>query len=249
MGGAKKSRSLSGALAAQQVRLTKKARAAEAEKLAATKGKGKKTKAPPPRAVLPFAPTDSILLLGEGDFSFARALVCDPPNLPSTSYGAPGSTLSFLPPANVTATAYDSEEECYAKYPGAAAIVAALQEKGTRVLFGIDATKLDKCAPLKGRRFARVVWNFPHAGAGIADQDRNVRTNQALILGFLRAAKAVLSRGAVPALPVRKKRAAGDEDEEDVGMEEVQEDARTAQNTFRGTVLITLRNVAPYTLW
>jgi hypothetical protein len=55
----------------------------------------------------------------------------------------------------------------------------------------------------------------------------NLRTNQALELGFLRAARALLARGGVPAVPVRKKRIPGDEDEEDAGMgEEAGEDAR-----------------------
>ena len=35
---------------------------------------------------------------------------------------------------------------------------------GAAVLFGVDATRLDRCAALRGRLFDRVVWNFPHAG-------------------------------------------------------------------------------------
>jgi hypothetical protein len=55
----------------------------------------------------------------------------------------------------------------------------------------------------------------------------NLRTNQALELGFLRAARALLARGGLPAVPVRKKRIPGDEDEEDAGMgKEAGEDAR-----------------------
>jgi hypothetical protein len=62
-----------------------------------------------------------------------------------------------------------------------------------------------------------------------------------------REAKAVLAKGNVPALPVKK--VAGDEDEENARAAEVEEDARTVQNTFRRMVLITLRNVSPYILW
>lgn len=102
---------------------------------------------------IPFNPTDEILLIGEGNFSFARALVVDPP-----------SSLEHLVPANVTATSYDSEKECFAKYPDAEAIVSTIKQRGARVLFGIDATRLQKYPALKGRRWDRIVWNFPHAG-------------------------------------------------------------------------------------
>ena len=109
------------------------------------------------RSTIPFSTTDNILLIGEGNFSFARALVYSSPEI-----------LQFLPPSNVTATAYDTEEQCCSKYPDAAEIIAALREKGVELVFSVDATKLDKCAPLRGRKFDRVVWNFPHAGRWIS---------------------------------------------------------------------------------
>ena len=116
-------------------------------------GKGKVIATHPRRVTIPFRPTDRILLIGEGNFSFARALV----------YGAP-SDLEFLPPKNVTATAYDTEDACYDKYPDAKEIVALLREKGVEVLFGVDATRLERVKAFHGRRWNRVVWNFPHAG-------------------------------------------------------------------------------------
>ena len=116
-------------------------------------GKGKLIATHPRRVTIPFRPTDTILLVGEGNFSFARALV----------YGAP-SDLEFLPPKNVTATAYDTEDACYDKYPDAIEIVALLRDKGVEVLFGVDATRLERVKALHGRRWDHVVWNFPHAG-------------------------------------------------------------------------------------
>ena len=101
--------------------------------------------------VIPFSVSEKILLIGEGNFSFALSLF----KIPS---------LQFLPPANVTATAYDSEIECCKKYPGAKRILDELKEKGVEVLFEVDGTKLEKVKQLKGRTFDRVVWNFPHAG-------------------------------------------------------------------------------------
>lgn len=157
------------ALQSQQSRLKKKQQAVKAAQVqeqkqtkngqpsrgkdARSKGKGK---AVVPRArlpTIPFRPTDKILLIGEGNFSFARALVFDAP-----------STLESLPPNNITATAYDSEAECYEKYPDAHEIVRVLKEKGVQVLFGVDGTRLQRVAALKGQQWDRVVFNFPHAG-------------------------------------------------------------------------------------
>ena len=151
MGGKKKS-SLQTALLNQQSRLKQKAQIAQAAKLnektkVAKKQHGKKT------VTIPFAPTDKILLIGEGDFSFAHALAVDPP-----------AQLQHLPPQNITATAYDSEEECLTKYADAQEKINALRVKGVRIIFGVDATKLEKVSQLKGKQWDKVVWNFPHAG-------------------------------------------------------------------------------------
>lgn len=148
---------LRAALQSQQSRLKAKQKVAQAAQLAEQKSKKNKKgkgKSSTPRVTVPFHATDTILLIGEGDFSFARALVHNPPV----------QLESFLA-KNVTATAYDTEEECYAKYPDAKAIVEQLNDKGVEILFGVDATKLKKVGALKGRRWDRIVWNFPHAGA------------------------------------------------------------------------------------
>ncbi|KAJ8515437.1 hypothetical protein ONZ45_g7159 [Pleurotus djamor] len=207
------------------------------------KGKGKATPSTTTRKVtIPFLPTDTILLVGEGNFSYAHALVHDPPR-----------ELEHLPPNNVTATAYDTEVDCYSKYPEAEAIVCRLREKGVHVLFGVDATRLDRCAPLKGKNFDKIVWNFPHAGKGITDQDRNILSNQLLVLGFLRSASKALVNGPPPAILSKKKRSSDDDDDDDdsslpVNSSEGGVDIQMKTRS-RGSVLITLRNVSPYTLW
>ncbi|KAH9920219.1 uncharacterized protein BXZ73DRAFT_52225 [Epithele typhae] len=251
MGKGSKKGSLKAALSSQQSRLKKKQEAAQAiqraERLKAAgsqaKGKGKATAVPShTRPAIPFKPTDRILLIGEGNFSFARALVCSPPE-----------SLAFLPATNVTATAYDTEEECRTKYPESEEIIKTLREKGVHVLFSVDATKLEKCHALKDRKYNKVVWNFPHAGKGITDQDRNILSNQQLLLGFLRSVAPLLTKGPIPSVRVSRKRKRNPDDDEDSGddggadadLPEVSSDTPTP----RGTVLITLRNVAPYTLW
>jgi 25S rRNA (uracil2634-N3)-methyltransferase len=154
--------SLKVALSSQQSRLRSQQKAAHAARAAEQKIKSgshvqpkrkAKAKTTPPRTTIPFSPSDKILLIGEGNFSFARALVVDPP-----------PELAHLPAKNVTATAYDTEKECYAKYPDAEAIVDTLREMGMKVLFEVDATKLESVPTLKGRTWNRIVWNFPHAG-------------------------------------------------------------------------------------
>ncbi len=117
-------------------------------------GQSKKFPRPFQRPTIPFKPTNQILLIGEGNFSFARALIDDPPE-----------ELAFLPPQNITATGYDTEEECYVKHPASRLTVSFLKGCGVEIIFGVDATRLEKHASLKGKRWDRIVWNFPHAGA------------------------------------------------------------------------------------
>lgn len=229
------------------------------------KGKGPSTRRP----TVPFQSTDTILLIGEGNFSFALALA-----RPST-YRTELAHLAHLPPKNITATAYDSEKDCYSKYPEGKEIVASLRELGVEVLFAVDATKLEWVSALKGRSWSKIVWNFPHAGTfqslspshnlalpsgkGIDNQDRNILSNQMLLLGFLRSAAKFLKQGPVPSImgAGKKKRKDGEDDEEEEIQSEHEEldnddaDIATQAQTAstRGTILVTLRNVEPYTSW
>jgi 25S rRNA (uracil2634-N3)-methyltransferase len=274
---AKSKKPLKAALQSQQSWMKMKQKASQAAQTAelmtkkhtkgklsvAAKGKGKEI-VPPRHPTIPFRPTDNILLIGEGNFSFARALVSDAP-----------TQLEHLPPKNITATSYDTEQECYDKYPEAVEIVQGLKAAGVKVLFGIDATQLSKVAAFKGKKWDRIVWNFPHAGMpgtilvayirlyitphftgkGITDQDRNILSNQLLILGFLRSAAGFLVNGSIPEIfsPRKRKRPDDDdgaEEDEDMGDSTNLEDSNIAQAAAcRGTILITLRNVVPYTQW
>lgn len=151
MGGKKKS-SLHTALLNQQSRLKQKAEIAQAAK-SSEKARAVKKQAGKKAVTIPFAPTDKILLIGEGNFSFGYALAVNPP-----------VQLQHLPPENITATAYDTEEECFAKYVDAREKIDALRGKGVNLIFGVDATGLEKVPQLKGKRWDKIVWNFPHAG-------------------------------------------------------------------------------------
>jgi 25S rRNA (uracil2634-N3)-methyltransferase len=148
--------SLKKSLSSTQARLKKKKKVEDAtahQQAKGVTGKGTAKGQNRRRNTIPFGASDRILLIGEGNFSFAVALLQHPP-----------APLDYLPPANITATALDTEEECHTKYPDAEQNIRVLREKGTRVLFGVDATRLEKTSALKRKVFDRIVWNFPHAG-------------------------------------------------------------------------------------
>jgi 25S rRNA (uracil2634-N3)-methyltransferase len=143
----------------------------------------------------------------------------------------------------------------------------------------VDGTRLEKHHALKGRKWDRICWNFPHAGGyqfitwcsdrsengitfsgkGITDQDRNILSNQVLILGFYRSAAKMLQLGPMPSFTSTRRKKGGSDDENedaavsapsDVGYEDGNDAlSQTSSMETRGTVLITLRNVSPYTEW
>lgn len=83
-----------------------------------------------------------------------------------------------------------------------------------------------------------------------------------IVLGFLRSAAKMLTLGAAPSLTSGKKKRTEDDEEEDDDEDMAAPADETAQDSeefrfflpdqsipTRGTVLITLRNVLPYTQW
>ncbi|KAF9932470.1 hypothetical protein BGZ67_004709 [Mortierella alpina] len=131
------------------------------------------SKLPPP----PYYDYDSILLVGEANFSFAKSLALEILNRGDT----------------ITATTLDSFSNMMEKYEDGQQNVKDLEDAGATVLFEIDATKLAKIKSFRGKRFSKIVFNFPHAGAGIKDQDRNVVSNQKLMRSFFEAATPFLT--------------------------------------------------------
>lgn len=262
------------------------------------KGHGKKRK----RLPQPFARDDSILIVGEANFSFTLSLL-----LPPRSH----------PPSQILATAYDSEQECFSKYPDARDNVDKIRRIAGRddvVLFGVDAGQLEKYKQVTGgskskssisrklsndygdssdasqstsqRRWSKVWFGFPHVGAGHKDETRNVLANQLLILRFLISVAPFLTVGTHPsyapgsASTSRKRAGSDDEDELDDPQDDgdnasdideillagpdsheadraILDDTQARISALRslqppsrqGSVLITLRNASPYTLW
>jgi 25S rRNA (uracil2634-N3)-methyltransferase len=126
---------------------------------------------------LPYQASHSTLLLGEGDLSFAAALV-----------------LRWGDATNLTATAFDDEESARAKYADLGDNLETVESLGGKVFFGVDASKCHAHKAV-GRHgpFDRVIFNFPHVGSGIKDQARNVHSNQTLLRGTFQSALALVA--------------------------------------------------------
>jgi len=129
------------------------------------------------RTLLPFRCSTRnglVLIVGEGDFSFSRAL------------------HQLLPDLNIIATSLDTRERVLQKYPNSA------NPFSQELLFGVDATKMSLKSLCKAMGLKeldpieRIVFNFPHTGEGIKDRAYNIRNQQALLLAFFKAAAQIL---------------------------------------------------------
>lgn len=170
---------------------------------------------------IPFSAEDAILLVGEGDLSFARALVehhyCE----------------------NVTATVLEANvEDLTEKYPHVQENIDLIEAEGSKVLYGVDAKRMGPWAKKSGKEsigiydrictsrdpllscsncfpslhsYQEPVFNFPHVGGKSTDVNRQVRYNQELLVEFFKRALLSLAPG--------------------------------------GTIVVTLFEGEPYTLW
>jgi len=134
-----------------------------------------------PREAGVYTEQQRILLVGEGDFSFAMALA------------------SRRGSRNLVATSFDSLHEVKMKYPTAHSTITTLRTAGVQIHGSIDATKLGDHLPVvapEGKKLLwdRIAFNFPHVG-GSSDED--IENNQALLTAFFEQCRPLLhpSRG------------------------------------------------------
>lgn len=129
------------------------------------------------RYKLDFLETDKVLFVGEGNFSFSNSFA-----------------NKYLNGTNFTCTCYDSESTILEKYPDAVDNIQNLLDLEAKIYYDVDCTKFDK----RIKKYDKIIFNFPHVGLGIKDQNKNVEANQELLLKFFQACKkALLPKGIV----------------------------------------------------
>ncbi|CAK7323946.1 unnamed protein product [Dovyalis caffra] len=124
-----------------------------------------------------YSSSQKILLVGEGDFSFAACL-----------------GQNFGSAVNMVATSLDSKVSLVAKYSRAAENLKKLKDFGCTILHEVDAHTMS-CHPLlHWQLFDRIVFNFPHAGFHFREHDSlQIELHRNLVKGFLRNARYMLA--------------------------------------------------------
>ncbi|KAL6656208.1 hypothetical protein ACP70R_007034 [Stipagrostis hirtigluma subsp. patula] len=117
-----------------------------------------------------YSSRQSILTVGDGDFSFSLAL--------ATVFGSG---------AHLVATSLDTYEVLKCKYSKAESNIMQLKILEATVLHGVDVKRMKFHTDLKNRRFQRIVFNFPHAGFR-APEDHMINLHKELLKGFFRNA-------------------------------------------------------------
>ncbi|XP_059442234.1 uncharacterized protein At4g26485 [Corylus avellana] len=94
-----------------------------------------------------YSSSQKILLVGEGDFSFAVCLA-----------------KAFGTAENMIATSFDSKEVLMEKYSNAKSNLEELEERRCTLLHDVDAHTMNRHPLLNSKLFDMIVFNFPHAG-------------------------------------------------------------------------------------
>ncbi|XP_017438430.1 uncharacterized protein At4g26485 [Vigna angularis] len=117
-----------------------------------------------------------ILLVGEGDFSFALSLA-----------------RTFGTAENMVATSLDSKPSLMIKYAKASQNLKELEDLGCTIVNEVDAKTMAEHPLLQDRKFSRIIYYFPHAGfCGRESDDYQIELHKDLVRGFLQNAKLML---------------------------------------------------------
>ncbi|XP_037493780.1 uncharacterized protein At4g26485 [Jatropha curcas] len=125
-----------------------------------------------------YCSSQKILLVGEGDFSFAVCL-----------------GRAFGSATNIVATSLDSKDELKSKYSKAIVHLKELEELGCTIVHGVDALTMRQHPLLNNKSFDRIVFNFPHASLIWREHDwLQIELHKKVVEGFLKSARNMLSK-------------------------------------------------------
>ncbi|XP_028965099.1 uncharacterized protein At4g26485-like [Malus domestica] len=120
-----------------------------------------------------------ILLVGEGDFSFALCLA-----------------KSFGSASNMVAT---SLEELKVKYSKAMKNLMELENMGCKIFHGVDVHTMLHHPQLTRMEFDGIIFNFPHAGCSnfrcsSEKKQHHILSHQSLVKGYFKSSREMLTR-------------------------------------------------------
>ncbi|CAM8884629.1 unnamed protein product [Rhodiola kirilowii] len=119
------------------------------------------------RKIQDYCSSQKILLVGEGDFSFSACLA-----------------KAFGSAENIVATSLNSEAYLRSSYRNAVDNIFLLRMRGCKVYHEVDATDMKNHKMIKGLRFDRIIYNFPHSG-DFRSTEFALRKNQRLVRLFM----------------------------------------------------------------
>ncbi|CAH9052799.1 unnamed protein product [Cuscuta epithymum] len=127
-----------------------------------------------------YSSSHKILLVGEGDFSFAASLAA-----------------AFGSASNLTATSLEYKKDLKKAYKKAVDNIQELQSKGCNVWHGVDATVMASHPCLKNMVFDCIVFNFPFAvlpkeKRGNLHHQTVLKKQQSLVVKFLENGKQMI---------------------------------------------------------
>ncbi|KAF9615345.1 hypothetical protein IFM89_022996 [Coptis chinensis] len=112
-----------------------------------------------------------ILLVGEGDFSFAACLA-----------------RAFGSATNMVATSLHHKATVISQHPTAETNLEVLMMLGCSIVHGVDASIMSIISPVNTMKFDRIVYNFPHSGSFSESDIITILSHQAVVRGFFKNA-------------------------------------------------------------